>query len=65
MTPTEIHRAYLLIQDHGQEASIHAAVRSHELFEAGDAVGQAFWMRLVGVIEDLLWDEPAPGERIH
>jgi hypothetical protein len=66
MKTSEMYRsAYLLIQSHGMDASICAAVRSHELLEAGDPVGQAFWMRLVGFIEELLWDEPAASESVH
>jgi hypothetical protein len=66
MGTTELYRsAHLLIETHGRDASIWAAVRSHELLEAGDPVGQAYWMTLAGLIEEFLSDEPAHGQLIH
>lgn len=66
MTSADLYRsAYTLIAQHGAEASICAALKSHEPFEAGDPIGQAWWMRLVGLIEELLSDQPAPGESVH
>lgn len=42
----DIYRAAkLLIDKHGAEATIHAALRADELLEAGDMDGYAVWKR--------------------
>jgi len=43
-----------LIAQHGDEATIHAAMRADELLENGDVEGAATWRRIVRTIEDML-----------
>ena len=38
--------AKLLINQHGQDALIEAALKADELLDAGDFDGQAVWMRI-------------------
>ncbi len=50
-----------LIEQHGKDAPIHAAMRADELMEAGDMEGEAVWLRIVKAIEELLSEE-RPGD---
>ena len=55
----DIYRtANLLIQQHGEEASIHAAMKADEMLEKGDLDGKAVWLRVVKAIEELHATEP-------
>jgi hypothetical protein len=50
----DIYRAAnALIDHHGEEAAIHAAMRADELMEAGDMEGCATWKRILGAIDVL------------
>ncbi len=58
--------ANLLIDQHGDEAPIHAAMRADELLEAGDLDGQAVWKRIIRAIEELQnRGPPGEGEAVH
>ena len=46
-----------LIEKHGEDAPIHAAMRADELMEAGDMEGVAVWKRIVKAVEELLSEE--------
>ena len=50
--------AKLLIDKHGDEAPIHAAMRAHELLAAGDLDGYAAWERIVKAVDKLLKVKP-------
>ena len=55
----DIYRtANLLIQQHGEEASIHAAMKADEMLEKGDLDGKAVWLRVVKAIGELHATEP-------
>ncbi len=54
-----------LIEQHGENAPIHAAMRADELMEAGDMEGEAVWIRIVKAIEELLSKERPKGEKVH
>ena len=54
--------ARLLIEQHGSEAPIHAAMRADAMLEAGDLDGQAVWLRILKAVEGLL-DQESPGKR--
>ncbi len=55
----DIYRtANLLIQQHGEEASIHAAMKADEMLEKGDLDGKAVWMQVVRAIEKLQATKP-------
>ena len=50
----DIYRAAkLLIDQHGDEAAVHAAMRGDELLAAGDMEGKATWVRILTAIDVL------------
>ena len=58
--------AKLLIDQHGDEAAIHAARRVDELLEASDLDGYTVWKRVLKAVEELLdRGPPKEGARIH
>ncbi len=54
-----------LIEQHGEDAPIHAAMCADELMGAGDMDGRAVWLRIVKVVEELLAKERPEGEKVH
>ncbi len=54
--------AKLLIDQHGEDAPIHAAMQADKCLEAGDLDGKAVWMRVIGAIKTLLDREPPTSE---
>ena len=57
----DIYRsAHLLIEQHGDDASIHAAQHADKCLEAGDLDGKAVWMGVIRAIKELL-DQQPPG----
>ena len=58
--------ANLLIEQHGDEAPIQAAMRADEMLDVGDLDGQAVWKRIVRTIEEIQ-DRglPREGEAVH
>ena len=54
-----------LIEQHGEDAPIHAAMRADELMETGDMDGRAVWLRIVKAVEELLAKERPEGEKVH
>ncbi len=67
MTPAlDIYRsAKLLIDQHGDEAQIHAAMRADELLDKGDLDGQAVWLCILKAIEELLNTRPGNSTPVH
>ncbi len=62
----DIYRsAKLLVDQHGDEAPIHAAMRADELLAAGDLDGCVVWKRIVEAVEALLQKRPGEGARVH
>ena len=62
----DIYRsAKLLIDQHGAEAPIHAAMRADELLEAGNMEGRAVWLKVWKAITELLTAQPPPGAKVH
>ncbi len=58
----DIYRsAKLLIDQHGEDAARHAAMRADALLEAGDMEGKAVWLRILSAVKELQQREP--GER--
>ena len=45
--------ANFMIEEHGEEATFHAALRADELHEAGDLDGQRTWQRIIRAIATL------------
>ena len=62
----DIYRtAKLLVDHHGKDAPIHAAMRADELLAEGDMDGVRAWKRIIGAIDTLLSDKPSEGAGIH
>jgi hypothetical protein len=54
VSDSEIFRAArLLIDQHGEEASLRAAVRADDLLEGSDVIGSTAWHRFLGAVEEL------------
>jgi hypothetical protein len=54
----DIYRATkLLVDSHGDDAPIHAAMRADKLMDAGDMDGWAVWLRIKAAVEELLRTE--------
>jgi len=54
-----IHRtANLMIQQHGEEAALQAAMRADEMLAKGNMDGKAVWMRVIEAIGELQATEP-------
>ncbi len=54
-----------LIEQHGEDAPIHAALRADELMEAGDMEGVAVWKRIGRAINELLSEERPDDAKVH
>ncbi len=66
ITDLDIYRtAKLLVNNHGAEAPIHAAMNADAMLAKGDLDGAAVWRRIVAAINELQRQEPEPGERRH
>ncbi len=62
----DIYRAaHLLIERHGDDAPIEAAMGADELMDASDMEGEAVWLRIVRAIEQLLSEERPDGAEVH
>ena len=62
----DIYRsAQLLVDQHGDEAPIFAAMEADAMLDKGDLDGAAVWRRIVRAVEELQREEPGPGERKH
>ena len=50
----DIYRsAQVLVKQHGQDASIHAAMRADAMLDKGDLAGCAVWKRVLRAVEEL------------
>ena len=54
-----------LIEQHGEDAPIEAAMRADELAADGDMEGRAVWLRIVKAIEELLSEERPGDTEVH
>ena len=62
----DIYRtAAALIKQHGDEAPIHAAMKSDAMLARGDLDGRSVWLRIVDAIRDMQREIPRPGEHRH
>ncbi len=57
--------AAAFIKQHGDEASIHAAMKADAMLERGDMDGRSVWLRIVDAIKDMQRETPRPGEHRH
>ncbi len=53
------------MEQHGEDAPIHAAMRADAVLEKGDLDGVLVWKRILRAVEELVRKEPAKGERIN
>ncbi len=62
----DIYRsAKLLIDQHGEDAPIFAAMQADKCLAARDLDGKAVWMGVIRAIEELQRTSPKPGEAAH
>ncbi len=62
----DIYRtAQALIKQHGQDAPIHAAMRTDAMLDKGDLDGYAVWKRILKAVEALQGTAPKPGGAVH
>ena len=54
-----------LINQHGEDAPIHAAMRTDELMEAGDMDGKAVWLRIVKAIDVISSEDRPIDQELH
>ncbi len=57
--------ARALIDRHGDDAMIHAAMRANELLKAGEMDGVAVWKRILRAVDELLAKERPKGAAVH
>ena len=50
--------AAVLMREHGDDATIRAAMRADELMDQGDMDGRAVWLRVMAAIKELGAREP-------
>ena len=56
----------LLIDQHGADAPVFAAMQADKCLEAGDLNGKAVWMRVIRAIKELLDRQPpTDGQPVH
>ena len=57
--------ARLVLDRHGRDAELHAAMRADELDAAGDEAGRRAWMRILAAIDELERVTRCPGEALQ
>ena len=57
--------AQSLIERHGEEAPIQAAMRADTLLDQGDMDGKAVWLRILNAVDELLGRERPIGQELH
>jgi len=57
--------AKLLLDQHGRDAELHAAMRADELEAAGDEAGRRAWMRILTALDELVRTERRQGEPLQ
>ena len=62
----DVYRAaQSLIERHGDEAPIHAAMRADALLEQGDMDGVAVWKRILAAVDVLISGERPDDTTLH
>ncbi len=57
--------AKLLLDRHGRDAELHAALRIDELGTAGDEAGRRAWARILAAVDELARTERRPNETLQ
>jgi len=62
----DIYRtANVLVELHGNDAALQAAMKADTLLEAGDIDGQAIWKRILAAVDELLLEAPPRGAGVQ
>ncbi len=62
----DIYRAAnLLVNRHGEDAPVHAAIRADAMLDKGDLEGYAVWKRILRAVGELQGTVPKSGEAVH
>lgn len=63
---TDIYRtAKFLIELHGADAPIQAAMKADALLDAGDIEGRAVWRRILAAVDELVATDRPEGVGVH
>lgn len=66
MTGLDAYRcAKLLLDQHGRDAELRAAMRADELEAAGDVAGRRAWMLILAALDELMRTERRQGESLQ
>ena len=57
--------AKLLLDQHGDDAELQAAMRADELEATGDEAGRRAWMSILAALDELLRTERRPRESLQ
>ena len=57
--------AKLLLDRHGRDAELRAALRADELEASGDDAGRRAWMRILAAVDELARTERRRGETLQ
>ena len=57
--------AKLLLDRHGRDAELHAALRADELEAADDEAGRRAWLRILAAIDELVRTERRESEPLQ
>ncbi len=57
--------AKLLLDRHGRDAELHAALRIDELDAASDEAGRRAWVRILAAVDELARTERRRGETLQ
>ncbi len=57
--------AKLLLDQHGRDAELRAAMRADELEAAGDEAGRRVWMLILAALDELTRTERRLDESLH
>ena len=57
--------ANILVEQHGDEAPIHAAMQADAMLDKGDLDWRAVWRAILRAAHELLRQEPATGELLN
>ncbi len=63
--PDTYRAAYILIEEHGDEAVFHAIMRADAMLFKGDLEGRAAWLRVVKAVNELLDEQPGEHDVLH
>ncbi len=57
--------AQLLVERHGDGATIEAAMKADAMLEKGDIDGRSAWLRILRAVKELLLAQPDKADVVH